>query len=64
MDPISNEYDMVIKEIEDYMPECNVVRADVCSSQSSPSEGTCDGSIQYVRSEVSSRVQLGEWSGE
>ena len=50
MDPISNEYDMVIKEIEDYMPECNVVRADVCSSQSSPSEGTCDGSIQYVSS--------------
>ena len=27
---ISKHYDMVIVEVEDYMPECDVVRVDVC----------------------------------
>ena len=32
MDPISNEYDMVIKEIEDYMPEC-IMFLTICSEE-------------------------------
>ena len=43
---ISKDYDMVIIEVDDYMHECDVVRADVCSRQGSPWEGTYDGSIE------------------